>query len=373
MTQDQINELESLKLDFGLSGAQTAALDQAIAQVSAEGRQTGSDDSLLHPAQQVYFRAGLLACREYMARFVEAESPSIANSIRANWWPSLGQDFGPPRQLDFAEVTSGEFGTPDFRVKTADEVSPTQEALPIALGFLQIGSVSAESAERAESAGMSAAPASSPSAGRLPTTPFCKYRGKGDPPQECDYPNCGCEFDSPSGIERKIPASASTGPTTPEPDDDAMLRALELLIEDGRKLRDTKVVVPSVAYSRGSDIDIVCGYWLMRLRTLLKSEAPASPSSPLVDYQFIVMGQPVIVTAAVDEIVALTARRALEQGGFSHFIQGQRPRAYEIRDRDGRPLSGLERLGDLIERGTMRVFVNWTAGIAASSPSVEQE
>ena|SRR5687768_472827 len=94
------------------------------------------DTSLLHPAPQVYFRAGLIACREYMARFVEAQEPAIAASIRANWWPRLGPDFGPPRQLDFAEVTDGEFGTPAFRVRTADEVSPTQEALPIALAFL---------------------------------------------------------------------------------------------------------------------------------------------------------------------------------------------------------------------------------------------
>lgn len=94
-------------------------------------------DALLHPVSQVYFRAGLIACREYMARFVEAESPSIAMSIRANWWPSLGPDVGPPRKLDFSEVTSGTFGTPDFRIKNAGEVSPTQEALPIALGFLE--------------------------------------------------------------------------------------------------------------------------------------------------------------------------------------------------------------------------------------------
>ena len=33
-----------------------------------------------------------------------------------------------------------------------------------------------------------------------PTTPepFCKYRGKGDPPQECDYPNCGCHPEAPA-------------------------------------------------------------------------------------------------------------------------------------------------------------------------------
>lgn len=72
-----------------------------------------------------------------MARFVEAESPSIAMSIRANWWPSLGPDFGPPRKLDWAEVTHGEFDTPEFRAKTAEELSPTQEALPVALGFLE--------------------------------------------------------------------------------------------------------------------------------------------------------------------------------------------------------------------------------------------
>jgi hypothetical protein len=93
-------------------------------------------ESLLHPATQVFFRAGLLACREYMARFVEHESPTIAASIRANWWPDLGQDFGPPRRLDWSEMTEGQYGEEDFRAKTADEVSPTQEALPIALQFL---------------------------------------------------------------------------------------------------------------------------------------------------------------------------------------------------------------------------------------------
>lgn len=105
--------------------------------VSAPPSTPDVQDSLLHPAHQVYFRAGLIACREYMARFVEAQDPNIAMSIRANWWPRLGEDYGPPRQLDFAEVTEGQFGTPAFRCKTAEEVSPTQEALPIALEFLQ--------------------------------------------------------------------------------------------------------------------------------------------------------------------------------------------------------------------------------------------
>lgn len=97
-------------------------------------RQQGS---LMHPATQVFFRAGLLACREYMAKFVEAQDARIAASIRANWWPSLGEDFGPPRRNDWAEYTEGEYGTEGFRVKSKDEVSPTQEALPIALQFLE--------------------------------------------------------------------------------------------------------------------------------------------------------------------------------------------------------------------------------------------
>ncbi len=92
--------------------------------------------SLRHPATKVYFRAGLLACREYMARFVETQSPEIAESIRANWWPSLGDDPGKPRLLAFDELTEGVFDTESFREKTADEISPSVEALPIALGFL---------------------------------------------------------------------------------------------------------------------------------------------------------------------------------------------------------------------------------------------
>lgn len=94
-------------------------------------------DGLNHPVNQVYFRAGLLACREYMARFVEHESPTIAASIRANWWPSLGPDLGAPRQIAWEEITVGEYGEPGFRAKTADETSPTLEALPVAMQFLQ--------------------------------------------------------------------------------------------------------------------------------------------------------------------------------------------------------------------------------------------
>lgn len=97
---------------------------------------THEQESLMHPATQVFFRAGLLACREYMARFVSHESEQIAASIRANWWPSLGEDFGAPRLLQWSELTVGEYGAEDFRAKTLDEVSPTLEALPIALQFL---------------------------------------------------------------------------------------------------------------------------------------------------------------------------------------------------------------------------------------------
>lgn len=112
------------------------ALLEAAPAETQEERADSPQDSLLNPVNQVYFRAGLIACREYMARFVEAQDPAIAQSIRANWWPSLGPDFGPPRLLDFYELTVGEYGTETFRCKTADEVSPTLEALPVALGFL---------------------------------------------------------------------------------------------------------------------------------------------------------------------------------------------------------------------------------------------
>lgn len=89
-----------------------------------------------NPLSQVMFRAGLLACREYMARFVEPESPTIANSIRQNWWPQLGADPGPPRLFDFAELCD-EVEQPDGKVKyVTKEISPTVEALPRAYQFL---------------------------------------------------------------------------------------------------------------------------------------------------------------------------------------------------------------------------------------------
>lgn len=107
--------------------------------------------SLHNPTNQVYFRAGLIACREYMARFVEAESSTIAASIRANWWPQLGKDYGPPRLLQWDELAEGEPQNGDFRVKT-ENWTPTLEALPIALAFLQrpIPGPASEEAHKAE-------------------------------------------------------------------------------------------------------------------------------------------------------------------------------------------------------------------------------
>lgn len=88
--------------------------------------------SLMNPAHQVYFRAGLLACREHMAQFVAAQNPEIAESIRANWWPTLGDDPGAPRLLNFHEMMDGGEEGP----WTEKEVSPSIEALPVALQFL---------------------------------------------------------------------------------------------------------------------------------------------------------------------------------------------------------------------------------------------
>jgi hypothetical protein len=89
-----------------------------------------------NPISQVAFRAGLLACREYMARFVEQGGgdveKSIAQSIRANWWPSLGDDPGPPRQLRYDEIADEK---PSGRIDHK-EMSPSVEALPRAFAFI---------------------------------------------------------------------------------------------------------------------------------------------------------------------------------------------------------------------------------------------
>jgi hypothetical protein len=90
-----------------------------------------------NPLPQVQFRAGLLACREYMARFVEqGGDATTAMSIRANWWPILGDDPGAPRLFDLDEVAEEyeKDGKPAWRSKP---ISASVEALPRAFHFLQ--------------------------------------------------------------------------------------------------------------------------------------------------------------------------------------------------------------------------------------------
>lgn len=88
---------------------------------------------------KVYFRAGLLACREYMARFVEqGGNATVAASIRANWWPSLGDDPGSPRKLNFDELVD-EVTEPDGTTSYPSKpIDPSVEALPKALAFLSV-------------------------------------------------------------------------------------------------------------------------------------------------------------------------------------------------------------------------------------------
>lgn len=88
-----------------------------------------------NPVHTVYFRAGLLAARETMARFVEQGGDAVtAASIRANWWPSLGPDPGPPRQYTFDEVA---LQRDDGGIDHAD-MPPSIEALALAWRFLNI-------------------------------------------------------------------------------------------------------------------------------------------------------------------------------------------------------------------------------------------
>lgn len=100
--------------------------------------------ALCNPIHQVYFRAGLIAARESLARFVEAQDPGIAQSIRANWWPRVGADHGPPRQLEWSELVANE---EPFEHRGPDVVTPTLEALPVALAFLAQQHITLEEAE----------------------------------------------------------------------------------------------------------------------------------------------------------------------------------------------------------------------------------
>lgn len=97
-----------------------------------------------NPISQVYFRAGLLACREYMARFVEqGGDTATAQSIRANWWPALGDDPGTPRQLAYDEVAKD---MPSGRIEHAD-TPPNVEALARAWAFLTPAPIPAQETE----------------------------------------------------------------------------------------------------------------------------------------------------------------------------------------------------------------------------------
>lgn len=101
--------------------------------------------SLANAVHQVYFRAGLIAAREYLARFVEPQDASIATSIRANWWPSLGPDCGPPRKLGLAEIADWDDEKGVVRAHHGpDVVTPTLEALPVAAAFLASTGVQSE-------------------------------------------------------------------------------------------------------------------------------------------------------------------------------------------------------------------------------------
>ncbi len=89
-------------------------------------------EACYNPAVQIRFRAGFLACREIMARFVEqGGDANTAASIRANWPPSLGADPGIPRQLRYDEVADEK--EDHIAVKPID---PSVEALPFAYAFI---------------------------------------------------------------------------------------------------------------------------------------------------------------------------------------------------------------------------------------------
>lgn len=141
---------ETMDKLWALMRKRSQSLDLAVAE--HEDRVTMIPDvyavATRNPVNQVYFRAGLLACREYMARFVEqGGDKTTAQSIRANWWPELGPDPGPPRLFDFAEICD-EIEGPDGKVSwKSKDVSPSIEALPRAYQFLLPPVVSGDPAE----------------------------------------------------------------------------------------------------------------------------------------------------------------------------------------------------------------------------------
>jgi len=100
---------------------------------STETANSEAEERFQNPVSQVMFRAGLLAARESLARFVEqGGDTATAASIRANWWPALCPDPGKPRRLKWDEVADGGEEGP----WTAKPVTAELEALPQALVFL---------------------------------------------------------------------------------------------------------------------------------------------------------------------------------------------------------------------------------------------
>jgi hypothetical protein len=93
-------------------------------------------ETCVNDVHRVYFRAGLLACREYLARTFDKQDPAIAAAIRERGWPGpalgLGADPGVPRQLRWDEVAEGgEEGPWEPR-----DIDASVEALPVAAKFL---------------------------------------------------------------------------------------------------------------------------------------------------------------------------------------------------------------------------------------------
>ncbi|CAN7173600.1 hypothetical protein [Brevundimonas sp. LjRoot202] len=73
--------------------ASPAGSGQVSSDLKGSDTQPGADGAVVAFG---HFQRGAQACREMMARFVEATHPEIAQSIRLNWHPGWGSDPGKP-------------------------------------------------------------------------------------------------------------------------------------------------------------------------------------------------------------------------------------------------------------------------------------